>query len=361
MRYFPLLLLVLFSAASTAQSLLDDLYRIRQKHQVPGISFAVVGPQTLLQSGADGYASLTDSSPLGLYSSMHLGSNSKALTSLVAQQMVQKGKINWNTTLEEIFPEWRKSMQKAYRKVTLADLLSHRGRLPAFMQGAEVGLWYGCTEGMACRYEFSRQLLQQEPLPKPRKNQFQYSNAGYVVAATMLERRGDSLSYENLLALYANQILGANFQAGWPRSSDRNQAAAGHFFTDSGYRMADERSYQLGPVYVPAGNLHGNVVEQAAVLQLFLQAYVHQANELSKQEAEHLLFGRPNYAFGWAHGLKNQQAYAWHDGSAGTFYTRWLIFPSQQKAIAISVNGAGEPAKKAIEELQKLLENNFGL
>lgn len=361
MRQLILLLFCLLSASTRAQSLLDDLYLIRQRHQVPGMAFVVVGPQHIIQSGADGYGSLADSSTLGLYSSFHLGSNSKAITSLVAQQMIKKGKIKWETTLEEVFPEWRKSMQKAYRKVTLADLLSHRGRLPAFLQGAEVGFWYACTEATACRYEFTRQLLMQAPQPKPAINEFQYSNAGYVIAAAMLERRGDSLGYENLVALYANQILGSNFQWGWPRSSDRENAAAGHFFTDSGYRAADERAYQLGPVYAPAGNLHGNVVEQAAVLQLLLQAWVHQADEVSKAEAQNLLFGRPNYAFGWAHGLKNKQPYAWHDGSAGTFYTRWLIFPDQQKAIAISANGAGEPAKKAITELQQLLERNFGL
>lgn len=356
-----LLAALLFTQPLQAQQLLDELWKIRTQYQVPGLAFVVVGPQNIIQSGADGYASLADSAPLSLLSAFHLGSNSKAITSLVAHQMVSKGKISWETTVAEVFPEWRQSMQSAYRKVTLADLLSHRGRLPAYTDGTSASPWYFCADGPACRQEFSRQILQLKPQPKVGKKAYQYSNAGYVVASAMLERRGDSLSFENLVSLYANQILGSNMQAGWPRSTGKEGAAAGHFYRDSQFVAADELAYLLGPVYVGAGNLHGNVVEQAAVLQFFLQAVTHQAEEMSKSDAEMLLFGRPNYAFGWGHSLKNGTRTAWHDGSAGSFYTRWIVYPDQQKAIVISANSAGNPTLEAINALQKLLEKTFNL
>lgn len=361
MMFRLLLTALLCTQVLHAQPLLDELWKIRNRHQVPGLAFVVVGPQHIVQSGADGYASLADSTPLSLLSAHHLGSNSKAITSLVAHQMVSKGKISWETTIVEVFPEWAKSMQSAYRKVTLADLLSHRGRLPAYTDGAAASPWYFCAEGPACRQEFSRQVLQAKPQAKARKNTYQYSNAGYVVASAMLERRGDSLSFENLVSLYANQILGSNFQAGWPRSTGGKGAAAGHFYRDSAFFAADEAAYRLGPVYVAAGNLHGSVVEQAAVLQFFLQAYTHQAEEMNKADAELLLFGRPQYAFGWGHSLKNGSRKAWHDGSAGTFYTRWVVFPEEQRAIVISANSAGTPTLEAINELQALLEKSFKL
>lgn len=360
-RSFLPLLMLFVSGSLQAQNLLDELWKIRNKHQVPGMAFVVVGPQGIVQSGADGYGSLADSAPLSLVSAFHLGSNSKAVTSLVAQQMVQKGKISWKTTIAEVFPEWRKSMKPAYRKVTLADLLSHRSRLPAFTEGIEAAPWYYCAEGPACRLEFTRQVLQRKPQPKPGKDGYQYSNAGYVVASAMLERRGDSLSFENLVSLYANQILGSNMQSGWPRSNGVPGAAAGHFYRDSAFVAADEQAYRLGPVYVAPGNLYGTVIEQAAVLQFFLQAWTHQADEMSKSEAEWLMFGRPNYAFGWGHTIKNAERRAYHDGSAGTFYSRWIVVPDKQKAIVICANGAGVPTQAAIDELQQLLEKYFGL
>ena len=361
MKYSLLLLLTIVLSSTAAQDLNDQLGLIRRKHHLPGLSFVVVNPQSMLRSACDGYVSLADSMPLTLGAAFHLGSNSKAITSLVAHQLVSQGKISWTTTIAEVFPEWRQKMQAAYRKVTLADLLSHRGRLSAYTDGATASPWYFCNEGPACRQEFSRQILQTKPLDKARKNKYQYSNAGYVVASAMLERRSDNLSFEHMVNLYVNQLLESNFQLGWPRSTGKEGAAVGHFYRDSLFIAADETAYQLGPVYAAAGNLHGTIKEQAALLQFFLQAYSHPTKKMSRADAELLLFGRPDYAFGWGHSLQNGKRKAWHDGSAGTFYTRWIIYPDQLMAIAISSNSAGAPTLAAIKELQALLESSFNL
>lgn len=341
-----------------AQDIIQQLGDLREKHQIPGIGFAVVAPQNVLVSGISGYADLSDSSLLSLGSRFHLGSNSKATTAWIALNMVRAGKISWQTKITDLFPEWAGSMHKAYRKTTLADLLSHRAFLPAYTEGTDAMPWYRCDLGAtACRMEFSRQVLTQKPVKPQKGKKYAYSNAGYVVVSSMLERVGDDLGFENLIELYANQSTRGNFKTGWPKQIDE-YGARGHIGSDS-LSPAPEDLYFLGPVYAAAGNMNGSLLDQAALLQQLLLALSHQHPDISRKEAEMLLFGLPQYAYGWGHDLKLGGRRAFHDGSAGTFYTRWVIYEDYQRAFIICTNSASASTTEAIKTWQKELEMRY--
>ena len=59
----------------------------------------------------------------------HLGSDTKAFTSLLAGQFVEAGKLRWDSTLAEVFPEVKDKMDAEFAKITLEQLLSHAGGL----------------------------------------------------------------------------------------------------------------------------------------------------------------------------------------------------------------------------------------
>jgi CubicO group peptidase (beta-lactamase class C family) len=69
--------------------------------------------------------------PVGLEDRFHLGSDTKAFTSLLAGQFVEEGKLRWDSTLAEIFPELRDKMDAEFAKITLEELLSHSSGLAA--------------------------------------------------------------------------------------------------------------------------------------------------------------------------------------------------------------------------------------
>lgn len=353
-----LLLLLCSSSQLAAQDIIQLLGELREKHQIPGIGFAVVAPNNVLVSGISGYADLSDSSLLNLGSRFHLGSNSKAITAWMALNMVKAGKISWETKITDLLPELAPSMNKAYKNTTLADLLSHRAMLPPYTAGNEAMPWYRCDlGGTACRLEFSRQVLAQKPVKADKGQKFAYSNAGYVVVSAMLERVGNDLGFDNLIELYANQTTRANFKLGWPKEIDEF-GARGHLGTDSPY-AAPENLYFLGPVYAAAGNMNGGLYDQAAFLQQLLLALSHQHADISRKEAEMLLFGLPQYAFGWGHDVKNGSKRAYHDGSAGTFYVRWLLYDDFQRAFIICSNNASPGTNEAFKQLQKELEMRY--
>jgi len=54
----------------------------------------------------------------------HLGSDTKAFTSLLAGQFVEAAKLRWDSTLAEIFPELEDKMDAEFAKIALEQLLS---------------------------------------------------------------------------------------------------------------------------------------------------------------------------------------------------------------------------------------------
>ena len=69
--------------------------------------------------------------PVTINDRFHLGSDTKAMTSLLAAMLVEEGKLRWNTTLAEVFPELAEKMDAGFRNVTLEQLLSHTSGIPS--------------------------------------------------------------------------------------------------------------------------------------------------------------------------------------------------------------------------------------
>ena len=53
------------------------------------------------------------------------------MTALLAAMFVEEGKIRWNSTVSEVFPEFSANMDPRLRRVTLEQLLSHTSGIPS--------------------------------------------------------------------------------------------------------------------------------------------------------------------------------------------------------------------------------------
>ncbi|MEO6279099.1 serine hydrolase domain-containing protein [Roseateles sp.] len=149
-----------------------------------------------------------------------IGSTTKAMTSALAGRLVERGVIAWTTTVAEALPDLAASMQPAYRTVTLEQLLSHRGGVLAFTTGEDIArfqafLGTSATELPTTRAGrerfFAAWLLAQTPAARPGQDLL-YSNAGYSLAALMLEVR-TGLPFAELFQQELAQPLG--LQVSW--------------------------------------------------------------------------------------------------------------------------------------------------
>lgn len=127
-----------------------------------------------------------------------IGSNTKAMTSAAIVALAERGGPALSLTLAQVFAAWAGEMHPAYAGVTLADLLHHRGAVPAFNgSGPEEMAFFAAVAAdtqavpdtwMGRRAYSAHWLLTQAPVAgvTPGRD-FHYSNAGYALAAAMVE------------------------------------------------------------------------------------------------------------------------------------------------------------------------------
>src|SRR5688572_7482471 len=103
---------------------------IIQKHDVPGISAAVVRNGETVALGVAGVRTRGKPDKIAAGDRIHIGSDTKAMTAMLCGILVDEGKLKWEQTLAETFPELKKSMHAQYHGVTLEQLLTNRGGAP---------------------------------------------------------------------------------------------------------------------------------------------------------------------------------------------------------------------------------------
>ena len=114
-----------------------------------------------------------------------------------------------------MFPSWKKRSNPAYYEITLADLLSHRAKIQPYTSGVEFQeLPKFMGDKSEQRKQFSKYLLIGKPVNNNEKI-YNYSNAGYSIAALMLEKVSGK-TWEKLTKQTMSDRLNVDVQFGWP-------------------------------------------------------------------------------------------------------------------------------------------------
>lgn len=187
------LTLVCVSGAAHAQTSLDqELKPYLSKYELPALAAAVVKDGKIIAAGAVGTRRAGANIPVTLNDRFHLGSDTKAMTALLAAMLVEQGKLRWDSTVAEVFPELREKADAGFLRVTLEQLLSHTSGIPSDNQ-AIFDLWAKSVSEDGNldeqRYwvmkEWSRS---KQPLESASGSRFAYANMGYLTAGAMIER-----------------------------------------------------------------------------------------------------------------------------------------------------------------------------
>ena len=174
-----------------AQTSLNELLTpYLARYHLPALAAAVVQDGKVIASGAVGTRRAGADIPVTINDRFHLGSDTKAMTALLAAMLVEEGKLRWDSTVAEVFPELAAKMNPGLRGVTLEQLLSHTSGIPSDNQ-AFVNLLAKSLSQDGNLDEMRYWLVQQwsrQPLAAKPGAKFAYANMNYVLAGAMLER-----------------------------------------------------------------------------------------------------------------------------------------------------------------------------
>lgn len=280
-----------------------------------------------------------------------LGSNTKAMSAAAIGALVDRGVAAWSTPLSQVFPLPPGSPHAA---VTLGDLLDHRGGLLAFTGASDdevrfLSAWAGSGRPVPAtiverRHTFATWLLTQAPPDGivPGRDFF-YSNAGYAVAASMLE----TLAGQPFEALFdAVLVQPLSLAGGWRRASMPAAAGtpAGHegprgevvpFEPDTKLRATDPWLQVLDP----AGAWHCTAPSHADWLRWHLLALRGERTPLSAGYVSRLKNAAPDtYAVGWQGVTLPSGPLFIHTGHAGGFMAEVALSASGSHAVFALTN-----------------------
>lgn len=322
------------------------------KHQIPALVVGLVKPDTCL-FGIGGVNKIGGKQKVTLEHKFHLGSNTKAITSFVAFQMIEKNQIALSDKFFDLFPEWRTFSNKAYLDITLQQLLSHQAGIQPYTNGTEykkLPILKGSVSDK--RTNFAKFVLQEKAVKKGT-----YSNAGYALAALMLGKKS-GVPFEALLAKTFKQ-LSLEYFLGFPNKEQQSNPW-GHWKEGKQLiALKPTHFYQLEDYMMSAGDVAMNIKDYATFIQLHLNGLIGKNNVLKSTSYKKMHFGIPNYSFGWGNMILKKEQLSYHDGSAGTYYCHVIMFPDKQLAVIIMANTAQQAQVRAIYKLRKTILKKY--
>ncbi|PWV51671.1 serine hydrolase [Chitinophaga sp. S165] len=357
MKRFLLPLLLAITNLSYSQNIRSFADSVRQQYNVPELAFAVISSDSVLECHTLGIKRANTDYAAQQGDRFHIGSNTKAITAFIAALLVQEKKIEWNTTILTLFPELRWRTRYPYDTVTLANLLTFRGKLPAYTYTTESPTFRELHGDYAAqRMQLGANFLVQKSM-KPDEHGLTPSNADYIMAGLMLEKASGK-PYRELVQDLGKRLR-IDFRFDYPNLKDTTQPW-GH--------NADLRPLP------PAENYKMNWLQAAGNINVSLEDYTHFTQELllglkakskllPKKTYEQLLFGMPWFSYGWWFNAPKEEGshhIAFNEGNAGAFITKVQIVKEADRAYVIFTNSATTATQDAIAVLLKELTKRYG-
>ncbi|MGI8905894.1 MAG: serine hydrolase domain-containing protein [Candidatus Sumerlaeaceae bacterium] len=199
------------AAASLATDMTSLLEPIREKHKLPALAAAVVIDGEVAAQGVVGVRKLDSPEIATISDKFHLGSCTKAMTATLLGTLIDEGKLRWDSTLGDVFPEHRGEINEAYTSVTVEQLLNHRGGFPGETAPPGKSLRdIHALPGTECeqRMAYIRMMWKARPEAPP-GTRYIYSNAGYTVAGAIAEKVAGT-PYAELVETRVFRPLGIN-------------------------------------------------------------------------------------------------------------------------------------------------------
>lgn len=270
------------------------LEAIRLSHKLPGLGAAIVTDEGLQLLSTTGVRKKGDKAPVTDKDLWHIGSCGKALTATMIARLVEAGKISYEQTVGETFPELDTKMSDPLKAIKLVDLLSHTSGLPA---NFNLRNYVDEKNAARARRKVLREACDIQLLSDPGEK-YLYSNWGYTLAGHMAEK-ATRKSWEALMQLEVFKPLKMS-TAGFGGTGTPGRVDQPWPHAASGVPMpSDGKKMDNLPVMGPAGTMHMSLEDWGKFVSEHLKGHRGQSNYLSQASFQKLHTAVIEDAMGW--------------------------------------------------------------
>jgi CubicO group peptidase (beta-lactamase class C family) len=349
-----------------------NLEGIRNRCKVPAIAVSVIIGDQIVAASAIGVRKWDTNVSVTRNDAFELGSITKPITGTLMGVLKDKGYIDWNTTIGEIFPEIFPKCQSIYQETKIYQLLSHTSGLSRHPALKEAFIENQNTDIISKRFYYVTAALSERPEAKP-GTKYIYSG-GTIIVASMAERKTgkpwEELVSENIFQQLEMSTAGFGPMATPP---DRLDAPWFHQSINGDITSISPKAGQDILYGNPAGrSVHCSVIDlgKFAVFHLSGLQNKNRPSPLPKQKTLRQMYkvvntkpkkiqGKLYTVGGWrvqpAKWAEGNLVY-WHSGqSKGRGFAVLHIVPELNYAICVMTNIGGENSYKAADETREML------
>ena len=233
--------------------------------KAPGMIAAIIDKDGVRAIGAAGVRKQGSSDAFTVNDVVHLGSNTKAMTSTMLATLVEDGTFanGWSTTIAEVFPELVDAFHEDYHSIELSQLVRMQGGIRR--DAEDWWAYYGNSNVVKRRYAILRDNLNEAPAGT--EGEYLYSNLSYMVAGAMAERitgkSWEALMEERLFTPLGITTAGFG-PPGLPGGIDQ---LWGHHPDENGVWVPNQ--YDSNGALGPAGTVHISIEDWAKFISLW--------------------------------------------------------------------------------------------
>jgi len=337
------------NSQSSSIALSTVMDNIREEYDIAEITAAIVKTDEI-HYAISGIPSSQKSDTEILKSKMHLGSISKTITSLIAAKMIEDGKITFETTLGSLIPELA-GIGNA-NSLTLKNLLTNTSDLSPYDKEKDfkrVPDFSGSPSNKMM--EFSKIALE-------RGSGKTFSNAGYVMAALMLEKVG-GVPFEDLLRQVIEEDLKLSCFIGVPNRTELLNFWGS--WNDSSIQISHFASnpHLNADFMMPAEGISMDIVDYSKIMQLHLNGLLGATNYLDHTSYSKIHYELDEFGYGWKNTIADQSKISFHDTQSNTYFCHVVLIPRQKIAIVIMAQIKDPSGADGIYELRNRLAARY--
>lgn len=289
---------------------LDSLFSYSYQKGLFNGAVLITKNDEIIYKKAFGYENKQTKQKIDENSVFYVASLSKQFTAMAIMILKEKGKLSFNSKIKEFFPEYPDRL----KEITVKQLLNHTS-------GILDNEYYKLVNPN--NKQVIELLLKDESTKANAGEFFRYSNSGYVLLATIVEKISKMPMDEFFKNEIFNPLQMENSTAKREEVLNLNNLVSGYGITGE---EATYKSSVIGPsgIYATLNDLQKwnkglnnfTLVSKETLQLAFTNGIVSDGEIVIKMDGEDM-----GYGFGWITSNKNNKKYVNHDGFVEGFRT----------------------------------------
>lgn len=332
---FLLAAFLLTACTQSAEEKADRLFKPYSGRKTPGAALLIIKDGKPLFAKTYGQADLKKKTPVTAQTNFRLASLTKQFTAMCILQLIERGKLDFETKLNDIFPDF-----PAYGKsISIRNMLQHTSGLQAYED-----LIADTVQAQVLDNDVLELMKRQDSTYFKPGTKYRYSNTGYAVLAMVVEKVSGQRFARFLQDHIFIPLKMENTVAYEQGISKVNNRALGYAVTDSGVFDSDQSVYSA---VLGDGGIYSNLNDLLKWDQALYTNRLVSAEMLQKAFTPFM----ESYGFGWRIDTYKGHKRIHHTGSTSGFRNVIQRFPDDRFTVIILSNRKAPGVRPLAEKL----------